>query len=445
MSTTRLEISQGGEQMKHKNIISLTACLFAVFFIIIGMFCIQPAAYAAEEIKIGAIFPLSGSQSPLGIETTRGLEIGVKELNREGGIKSLGGAKIKLVFADSRGDPKIGMSEAERLILKDKVVAILGAMSSGVTIPSSQVAERYKVPYLATIAVADTVTERGLKYVFRANENATLSAKELLSFLSGMGKLTGVPVKTLGFLYENTEWGQSSAKAWHRFAKEYGFDVIIDEPYPASTTDITPVIIKFKQKNPDAVVNASYVSDMILIVKTIAEHKWMPKAWISGGGGELESEFIKAVGNLADYYCTYLPFPPDVLMSEKYAWARKTADEFKKDYKAEFGCYAGEAYGISYVLYDAIERAGSIDPEKIRDSLTKTNITEESAKANIMHRRALMLPYARITFGPDGQNPHVRIPIGQFQNREIRTVYPPDLAAAGIKAIWPAPSWEKRN
>jgi branched-chain amino acid transport system substrate-binding protein len=93
--------------------------------ILMSVFIFQPAAYAAEDIKIGAIFALSGSVAPIGQSVKQALDLAVKEVNREGGIKSLGGAKIKLVFADSRGDAKIGLSEAERLILQDKVVAIV--------------------------------------------------------------------------------------------------------------------------------------------------------------------------------------------------------------------------------------------------------------------------------------------------------------------------------
>jgi branched-chain amino acid transport system substrate-binding protein len=111
----------------------------------------------------------------------------------------------------------------------------------------------------------------------------------------------------------------------------------------------------------------------------------MPKAFISGGGGELEPDFINAVGNLADDNFTYLPFPPDILLSQKFAWAKPMAEEFKKDYNVEISGNSGEAYGIFWILLDAIQRAGSTDREKIREALAKTNITEESAKTNKMH------------------------------------------------------------
>ena len=119
--------------------------LFVAISMMMSVLVCQPVAYAVDEIKIGAIFALSGSVAPIGQSVKQALDLAVKEVNREGGIKSLGGAKIKLVFADSRGDAKIGLSEAERLILQDKVVAIVGAHQSSVTMTSTQVAEKYKV------------------------------------------------------------------------------------------------------------------------------------------------------------------------------------------------------------------------------------------------------------------------------------------------------------
>ena len=417
-------------------------CLIIGAFAMSAGFWGGPAAYGAEEITIGAIFPLSGSVAPIGRTVKQGLDMAAMEVNREGGIKSLGGATVKLVYADSRGDPKIGLSEAERLIVKDKVSAILGAYQSSVTLTSTQVAERYRVPYVTVIAVADSITQREFKYVFRTNETADMTGKLMLGFLSDMSKMTGKPLKTLGFLYENTEWGQSSAKSWHKYSKDYGFEVILDEPYPTGTTDITPVILKFKQRNPDAVVNVSYISDIILIVKTMAESRWAPKAFISGGGGEIEPEFIPAVGDVAEYNYSVLPWAPDLLLVQP--WAQKMAEEFKSKNNVDLSCNSAEGYAIFNVLIDAIERAGSKDREKIRDAVAQTNITKEGAATNIAWQRALLLPYKQIAFGPDGQNPYVRIPICQFQKNQLRVVFPPDVVPPGIEPVWPAPSWDER-
>lgn len=405
-----------------------------VVFIAVGVLFSGASVCAVEEVTVGVLLPFSGPVAPIGRSSRQGLDFTVKEVNEGGGIKSLGGAKIKLVYADTRGDPKIGMSEAERLILKDKASVLLGAYQSSVTMTSTQVAERNKVPYLTLIAVADPITERGFKYVFRVNDKSSWPAGLLMKFFPEMGKQTGKPLKSLGLLYENTEFGQSSAKAWKQGAKEQGYQVILDEPYPHGITDVTPIILKFKHANPDAVLNVSYVSDIILIVKALAESKWRPKVFYAAGGVENEPEFVRSVGELAEYHINVFPYSPDIFLAKP--WVRTVDENFKKEYGVQLTMEPVFAYVDILVLADVLERARSTDPEKIREAFAKTNITEG---------KALMLPYKKIEFGPDGQNPHAASLVCQWQNRKIRIVYPPNFVAPGVKAIWPAPPWDEHK
>ena len=416
--------------MSPRNIVKKLSLIFVASFILGGLSFQLSSASAREEITVGVILPLSGPLAATGRTCKQALDLATKEVNREGGIKSLGGAQIKLVYTDSRGDPKIGRSEAERLILKENVSVILGSFQSSVTMTSTQVAERYKVPYLTIIAVADSITDRGFKYVFRLNEKASWVSRDIIRFFAEMGKLTGKPIKTLGLLYENTEYGQSTAKSWKEYAKEYGFQVQLDEPYPHQTTDVTPVILKFKNANPDAVLTVSYISDQILITKTLAENKWRPKVFFAAGGSETQPEFLKAVGDLAEHHFNIIAYSPDLLLMKP--WAKKMVEEYEKEYGEQFPGDASTSYVTLYVLADALERAGSKDREKIREALAKTSITSG---------RALLLPYQKIEFGPDGQNPHVRLLVCQYQNGKLRIVYPPDTVPPGVKGVWPAPPW----
>ncbi len=417
-----------------RRIVKNALVLWIAIFIGFGICLNSSLTQADEEVTVGVILPLSGPLSTIGQTCKQGLDFAAKGVNNGGGIKSMGGAKIKLLYADSRGDPKIGMSEAERLIMKDNVSTLMGAYQSGVTLPATQVAERYKVPFVTVIAVADSITERGLKYVFRINEKADWTGKDIFKFLVAMGEKTKKPVKTLGLLYENTEWGQSSAKSWHKYAKEAGFQVSIDEPYPHGTTDMTPVVIKFKQSNPDAVINASYISDMILLIKTMAENKYMPKAFVSSGGGEVQPEFMKEVGDQAEYIFSAVPWVPDLYKVKP--WAKKIGDDFEKEYRAPLSVNAVNPYATVYVLADALERAGSKDREKIREALAATNLSTGNA---------MILPSEKYKFEADGQNYSTRLLVTQIQKKSLRIVYPFDLVAPDVKVAWPIPSWQERK
>ena len=137
---------------------------FAVAIAVFG----PAAANAADKVvKVGNILPLSGPSASVGQQAKYAREVAIDEINSAGGIKSLGGAKIEMVYADSKGDPTVGVAEAERLINTEKVNVLMGAWNSSVTYPSTAVAERYGIPFIVPVSVRDTITERGFKYVFR--------------------------------------------------------------------------------------------------------------------------------------------------------------------------------------------------------------------------------------------------------------------------------------
>src|SRR5262249_8106724 len=145
-------------------------------------------------------------------------------LARSEGIPNLGGAKIELVFADTKGEPKNGLAEVERLVTQEKVVAIIGAYQSSVTKTASQATERLGIPYVCSDSSSPTLTERGFKYFFRASPHDGSFAKDQLQFLKDLGK-KGHAIKTIAVLYENTEFGSNVGKVLLKHAEEYGFKV----------------------------------------------------------------------------------------------------------------------------------------------------------------------------------------------------------------------------
>lgn len=391
------------------------------------------AIFAAEEVKIGVILPLSGPVAPIGKTAKAGLDYGVKEINEAGGIKSLGGAKLKLIYADSTGKPEVGLSEAERLIQKEKVSVLMGAYQSSVTYTSTEAAERYNVPYLVIISVMDKITERGLEYVFRPTQKASHQSGAMVDFLHAMGEKTGKRVNTVALVYENTDWGQASAKVWKKKCEEYGFDIVLDESYPHAATDLTPVMIKLKKADPDAVLNVSYISDMILLVNTAADLQFECMAWVCGGGGELDPKFIPAVGHKADYMFTVTPWQFDLVKVKP--WINEVNEGFKKMTGEDLSTVSAMTYSNVYTLREALEKAGSTERDKILEALKATDITEG---------KAMILPFERINFNEEGQNPYQRMLVSQFFDKEIRVVYPEEFAASGIEVVWPMPPWSER-
>jgi branched-chain amino acid transport system substrate-binding protein len=406
---------------------------------LIGGFCFFFLTYAptfvsgADVVKIGVILPLSGPIAPIGKDVKDGLDYSVHEINESGGIKSLRGAKIQLIYTDSVGKPEVGLSNAERLIQKENASAIMGAYQSSVTYTSSEVAERYMVPYVVIGGIMDKITERGFKYIFRAHQQSGYQNSAAVRFVDEMGRKTRKEVKTIALVYENTDYGQDSARVWKEHFKRYDFKIVLDEAYPHGSTDLTPVVIKLKNIKPDAVFNVSYISDIILLAKTVADLKFECKAWIASGGGELDPTFIPAVGDLGNYYITSVPWMPDIM--EARPWIKNVDKGFKAMTGRNLGVLPAMAYMQLNVLVDAIERAGSTDRKKIRDALERTDITSG---------KPLIMPFERIKFDEKGQNIYQRVVFGQFQKKELRIVYPEEFRLKGVNLVWPWPSWSER-
>ena len=220
----------------------------AAFLVV--LLALSGAAFAQQKvIKIGAVYPLTGNIASTGLDCRRGAELAVDIINgkynlslplaKEEGLPNLGGAKLELIFADTKGDPKNGMSEAERLVSQEKVVAMIGAYQSSVTKTASQATERLKIPYVCSDSSSPTLTERNFKYFFRVSPHDGGFAMDQFQFLRELEKKKGQKVSTIALLYENTEFGSNVGKAANQYAKEFRYKVVADISYAANATDVT--------------------------------------------------------------------------------------------------------------------------------------------------------------------------------------------------------------
>ena len=228
-----------------------------------------------------------------------GNELAVAEINASGGIKSLGGAKLELVVADHQMKPEVGIAQAERLIKEEKVTAILGGYMSSVIYTSSQVGEKYNIPYIVEGGTANNICERGFKYVFRAIPNSSRYAIDTMEAIKDISHGAGKDFKRVGLLYEMTLYGKSAAEEIKKLAPKMGFEVVADLPYPPNTTDFTLSIGKLKAANVDVVVTYPYVTDAIMMVKTMKEMNFDKP--IHGSGGFLDPSFTDGLGKMAEY------------------------------------------------------------------------------------------------------------------------------------------------
>lgn len=421
-----------GKEKSVKNNVGFLLLSIAVSLCV--LFCSSGQVMAQtqpKEIKIGLLYCMTGPLASIARDCVNGHEFAAEEINAKGGIKSLGGAKIKFVVGDTESKPEVAMSVAEKLITKDNVVALLGPYSSGLAFPSTQIAEKYKTPNILSGPVADQITGRGFKYTFRTVYTATTNARVALDFMKWIGEKTGIKLRRVAFLYEDTLWGQSTAKSWKEMLPEYGFELVADLPYQKTTQDLSPTIMKLKAAKPDVVLQISYTNDAILITRTIFDLDFNSMGRIPSGGGHADPAFANALGKLADYVIVNQHYHPSLkgpknknqIVNEKY----------KKKYGADMDDYSAPAYDATWVLADALERAGSIDRQKVRDAIAATNMN--------INNSPVLRPF-QYKFDATGQAPATGV-FTQFRNGKLQLIWPEEYAAT--KVVWPMPTWKERG
>ncbi len=403
----------------------LVVSLLASFLVSVGLGS-YGFAQKVEEVKIGIIEPLSGPMALIGDNELKAFQFAIKKINEAGGIKSLGGAKLVPIIGDSEGKPEVGMSQAERLINGGALI-LSGANQSAVVFSATQVAEKFKTPFIVSTGVADPITERGFKYTFRVMGTASMLSKQFFVFLKEVGRMTGKPVKTIGLMYEDTLFGQSMSKTHKKFVSDYGYEVVADIAYPSRTSDVTPQVSKLVSAKPDFIILTSYLSDAILITRTLYEMNATPIGFL-GTGGYDQPDYIRETGKLSENFISNAIWSHTV----KIPGVAEINAEFKKLYGFDITGFGGVCYTTAYVMKDVLERAASIDKEKIRKAIVETDMKVKE-KGNILH-------YG-VKFDEKGQNIHACELLNQIQGGQFLPVWPSDSALA--KPIWPFPGWKK--
>jgi branched-chain amino acid transport system substrate-binding protein len=366
--------------------------------------------WAAEPVNIGALYPVTGSFAQIGQACVNAAKLAVEMVNEAGGVKSLGGTKLNLVLSDVQSDTTVTRTETDRLISGNKLSAIHGCYASALTLIASEVAERAKVPIIT--GSSTDMLNKGRQYTFTPFARASQFAKAQLQ----MSRLVSDKPK-VAVVFENTAFGTSTSNGLREQAPGEGVEIVLFEPYSAGFADAGPLINKVKASGADMLFAVSYLNDLILIVRTVKQVGL--KIGINGGsGGFVVPDFYKNVGALADGLQGVAHWNHDV-----DANAQKVNAEYKKRYGEFLFEYGGGLVAQTFMLVDALERAKSADPQKVRDAL---------AALDVSSGYAAMAPGGKVKFGPDGKNIYGH-PVGvQWQKADLASVFPKDDARAPL-------------
>lgn len=398
------------------------------------------AAFAAEEIKIGALFPLTGPAAVSGQNCVNSVLAAADVINKKNpdinaplaaGEGLLGGKYvIKIVPADHQGKPDVAKSEAERLYNQEKVFAIIGSYNSAATKPASAVAERAKKIFMCGCSSSAALTERGYKYFFRHAPTDAIESVEFVDYIEYLNKEKKAGIKTLGLIYENTEFGKHAADEARKAAKKIDLKVVADVPFNNGATNLNSEVQKLKSANPDAVFGAALGGDYSLWVRTMKQVNWLPKIALNYCTGYQNPAVQKELGSDGNYFMGGMGYSPE-LAKKFMPEAIKIQDKYYTPRSNQpFDSDSIQEAVMLMVLAQAIEKAGGPDTEKV----LKIIQTEDFP--------SVMSLSGSVKFGPDGQNVKALSVITQLDEQKYNTVFP--LKYKDSEPVVPMVPWNKR-
>jgi branched-chain amino acid transport system substrate-binding protein len=433
-----------GIDLNRKEAFGMKKVLFWNFVLLVISSWVFPASSLAQrEVKIGALYPMTGPSAQVGLDNKNAIELALDIINtgkyrhlnlplsKSEGLPNLKGAKVAVVIADHQGKPDLGLSEAERLITQEKVVALFGTFHSQVTETSSMVAERMKVPFFCDISTSPQLTRRGFKWFFRSSPHDEIFAGSLFRCLNDLEKKRGIKFKTVAVMYEDTLYGKDSSRIEKDLAAKAGYKVVADIPYRRAATSVAAEILRLKASNPDVFLPTSYASDAILTLKTMKELNYSPPAFFAQGAGYIDPSFVEALGRDVDGICSRESFSLD--LATRNPMVREINELFKKRSSRDLNGASARCLMGFLILCDAINRAGSTNPGAIREALIKTNLPADQ----------LITPWRGVKFDETGQNVLVENIVIQFQGGSPRIVWPFEQASKEI--LYPFPKWSERK
>lgn len=323
--------------------------------------------WAQEPIRIGVIQPLSGPVAASGNFVMNGAKIGADWINEKGGVL---GRKFQLYIEDNKSDPKEAVTAAEKLIVRDKVVAIMGAWGSSMTLAAMPVVQKHGVPLLVETSSSIKITKQGNPWVFRISPPSEMEAAGLEKAFT-----QDLKIQNADFLAVNTDWGRGAVTAFGDVLKKHGGKLHAVEYLDQAATDMYAQLTKIKNSPADWILVTTDVGQIALILKQSAE-LGIRKKILTTGGSSAPNKLITLAGPAAEnsyHVVVFLPWFPEAMPDP--ALARRFVDEWnKRGLPVEGLTESFRGHDAMMTLAKAIETAGKAEPAAIRDALKKVQL-----------------------------------------------------------------------
>jgi branched-chain amino acid transport system substrate-binding protein len=384
------------------------------------------------EVRIGVLAPRSGASQAAGNEAQRGAELAAELVNGErgpvslvgispGGLVGPGGAKLTIVGADTRTRTDVGAAEAARLVAEERVIGLVGAYDAEVTEVASQRSERLRVPFVNGDSPADYLTERGLDWFFRTGSTDRMFGE---AFFSALEQLSA-NARRVAIVYANDRPGNVVASLTEGLAREGGFQLVAKEDVPPGGDPVAAIqAVRAAQPQPDAVfVVASAPADATRFIEAFQQADYTPPGILAFGAGFQAGDVFGAAGEDAEGMLASTSW------SREVAGRNPIAKPIMELYEERFGQPMNEVAAGTFtavlVLAEAVNSAGSIEPQRVRAALLNLDVPG----------RELIMPWSGVRFDASHQNAAAAGVVEQRVEGGFRVVFPGELQQA--QAVWP--------
>lgn len=368
-------------------------------------------AQTPPNVKVGILQPVTGAYAMDASFGRLGAELAIEKINAQGGIKSLGGAKIEIVFADAQSNPEVAVQEVENLNAQG-VAAIVGGYASPICLAASQAASRYNLPYIVDVGVTDQIIQRGLKNTFRFGPGFSLIIKRAIEGLVSINDAAGKPAKTIVLVHEDGLFGSGLAKLMAAELPKHGFEILDSIAHPTPARDMSNVALRLRSLKPDLIIPSAYYGETVLLMRTMLQQRIRAMGVYSVLNGAASNmrfvkEFPKAAENIMDCNHWHDPRKPAALA------LRKQVEDSGKSWSYNIPLN----YSDIMLLADALERAASVKHDALIDALASSTFDGH------------VMPYGPTKF-ENGQNINAAPVVMQVQHSDIKVIYPQDFADA---------------
>lgn len=373
---------------------------------------------APEYIEIGASIPLTGKFGSLGSQVKVGYDYAIADINAAGGVLVAEYGKkipLRLTAFDDESDPTKAVSNLEKVFSEQKVVAYLGGAASGMHAATTAIAEKNKVPYLGVSFAWWNIHQRGYKYLFSPFPKSPDQARDVFKALNEMIPADQKPAK-IAIFQEKTDWGNELGGLFKSDAGPAGYSVVYYAEYAPGTTDFSTLIMEAQTAGADMLLGMPSTPDGIAIVKQMAELGWKPKFVMLVRAPDA-STWGEATGTAGDFVTMFAGWH----YGENFPGVKEINAKHQTDFGRPADILVGPAYTCVQILAAAIEKAGTLDRDAIRDAIAGTNL------------ETVMGP---VTFNADGTG-NVLNPLVQWQKGKMELVWPVDQKTADF--VYPIP------